>query len=131
MRLLLDTHVAQWAVDRPERLPERVRGRLASPENEIFVSVVSLWEIAIKHALCGDRADGIGFSMDPTLGSFLEAGCEVPPVTAAHIRTLETLANLHRDPSDRLLAAQALTEPLRLVTHDPDVAASNEKFVRF
>lgn len=131
MRLLLDTHVALWAVDRPERLPAAIRGRLVDTASEIFVSVVSLWEIALKHALARGRAGDIGFTAADAHGRFIEAGCRMLELAPAHVEQVELLPSRHRDPFDRMLVAQALSEPMRLITHDPAVAAYSESFIRF
>lgn len=123
-------------MDRPERLPRRVRALLADTGNEILVSVVSLWEIAVKHALSNrslarGRADAIRFTGAEALRCFEEAGCAVLGLAPAHVLALEGLPALHRDPFDRMLAAQALAEPLRLVTHDAALAAYSDSFIAF
>ena len=119
MRLLLDTHVALWAITDSPKLPARARELIAAATNEIFVSAASVWEIAIKHGL-GKRLMPI--SGGEAIAWFTKAGYELLPVTAEHAALTETLPPHHNDPFDRLLAAQALAEPLRLLTHDPQVA---------
>jgi PIN domain nuclease of toxin-antitoxin system len=122
MRLLLDTHVALWEITDSTRLAEAVRQRLRSEENSIFVSVISLWEIAIKFARPRGRPDDMPISSQAALEFFVGAGYEILDVTAEHALAVERLPLLHRDPFDRMLIAQARSEPLRLLTADATVA---------
>lgn len=131
MKLLLDTHVALWALAEPQRLPREVADRLRDPKNEVRVSVVSLWEIAIKHSLV--YADGrrkLDVASREMLDWLTETGFEVLTVAPAHCVQVDALpyradpasGRLHGDPFDRMLVAQALSEPMRLLTADPLVA---------
>jgi len=115
MRLLLDTHIALWALTDSPHLPERARSLIADPANEVFHSAASVWEIAIKHALAGRD---MPLSGDEAVRLFTEAGYVEVPVTARHAATTESLPPLHADLFDRLLVAQALVEPMHLITHD-------------
>jgi len=119
MRLLLDTHIAIWALTDDRRLSGEARIRIGDSDNRIFVSAATIWEIAIKHAL---GRFGVPFSGSDALRYFSEAGYESLDILPAHAAATETLPPLHADPFDRLLIAQALTEPLRLVTHDKTLA---------
>ena len=121
MRLLLDTHVALWALISPEMLPGRVRELIAEPANAVHVSAASVWEIAIKFSLGRDSAPP--FSGREAVGYFREAGYLLLDISAAHAAAVEDLPPLHADPFDRLLVAQARVEPLHLVTQDRRVAA--------
>lgn len=123
MRLLLDTHVILWTVIDSPRLPERARTLVSAPDSMLFVSVVSLWEIAIKHARRRGRPDDITISAAEMSRLLAGARCEVLQVTASHVLALEALPPLHADPFDRLLVAQARAEPLRLITADAQLAA--------
>ena len=117
MNLLLDTHIALWALNDNSRLPAAARALIADSGNAVAVSVASLWEIAIKHPL--DRRGGaMPVSGGQALELFERAGYRILPVAASHAVAVETLPPIHHDPFDRLLIAQALTEPLRLVTVD-------------
>lgn len=116
MRLLLDTHVALWALSDDPRLSQRARALIADPANDVLVSAVSLWEIAIKHAL--GRGD-MPISGDQALDWFRQAGYALLPIAPDHAAAVEHLPDHHRDPFDRLLVAQAIAEPLRLLTRDP------------
>jgi PIN domain nuclease of toxin-antitoxin system len=116
MRLLLDTHLLLWALAEPERLDATTRAALEDPGNEVMFSAASLWEIAIKASL--GRPD---FFFDPAqiLQAALETGfVELPVRSTAAIR-VASLPPHHRDPFDRLLIAQAMSEPVRLYTADP------------
>jgi PIN domain nuclease of toxin-antitoxin system len=122
VNLLLDTHIAIWAVEDNPRLPKAARALILDPSASLFVGVVSLWEIAIKHAL-GRGAESMPMPAANALAFFQASGFVLLPVTSAHVLTLETLPRHHDDPFDRLLVATALTEPYRLVTHDARLAA--------
>lgn len=119
MRLLLDTHIALWALTDDPRLSARARALIEDPANQVAVSAASVWEIAIKHAL--GRGD-MPISGEAALEWFRQAGYDLLPVTPQHAAAVETLPDHHRDPFDRLLVAQAATEPMRLITRDPLVA---------
>ena len=119
MRLLLDTHVALWAIADDSRLSGAARVLIEAPANDVVVSAVSVWEIAIKHAL--GRGD-MPVSAAQALAYFQQAGFLMLGVSAAHAAAVEALPAIHADPFDRLLIAQAIHEPLRLVTHDATVA---------
>lgn len=119
MRLLLDTHIALWAITDSPKLPKQVRELISMPATEVYVSAASVWEIAIKHSL---GRNNMPVSGDQASRYFTEAGYSLLPVTAEHAAATEMLPPIHADPFDRMLVAQALTEPLRLVTHDANVA---------
>ena len=121
MRLLLDTHLALWSVNDPARLASGER-RLIEASERVIVSAVSVWEIAIKHARPKGRPDDMPLSGHEALDDFIRAGFTLLPVTAAHAAAVDDLPPLHGDPFDRMLLAQALTEPLRLLTRDVRLA---------
>lgn len=116
MRLLLDTHVAIWATNTPERIPDRIRNLIEDGGNEVSVSAVSVWEIAIKHSL--GRTDTPPLSGYQAIGEFESAGFGLLNVTPAHAAFVERLPLLHGDPFDRLMLAQAIMEDMQLVTYD-------------
>jgi PIN domain nuclease of toxin-antitoxin system len=123
VNLLLDTHIALWAVAGSKRLPRQARDLISDPTNAIFVSAASLWEIAIKHALRPRGPNAMMVSAAEAFGHFTAAGYASIAITPQHTLALESVPHLHSDPFDRILQAQALTEPLRLVTHEPRLAA--------
>lgn len=127
MNLLLDTHVAIWALtDRARIAPEALR-LIMAPESAAFVSTVSLWEIAIKSRLA--RRGAPPFSAKDALRHFEDAGFQWLDIKPDHAAAVEDLPPLHADPFDKLLVAQALTEPMRLVTADRTVARYSNIFI--
>ena len=126
MRLLLDTHIALWALVDSPRLPAKARLLILAPDNEVVVSAASVWEIAIKHGLAKKNMPVSGAEAKSW---FTRAGYTLLPVTADHAALVEELPPHHADPFDRILIAQALDEPLRLVTHDPTVARYSDTVI--
>jgi PIN domain nuclease of toxin-antitoxin system len=115
VKLLLDTQLLLWAAGEPERLSAAARKLLNDPRNELLFSAASLWEIAIKSSL--GRED---FRVNPRLllRGLLDNGYVELPVTSQHAVGLDSLPPLHKDPFDRLLVAQALSEGITLLTTD-------------
>jgi PIN domain nuclease of toxin-antitoxin system len=126
MKLLLDTHVALWAVSDDPRLSPKARELIVTQRNLIWVSAVSIWEIAIKHGL--GRGD-MPISGAEALEYFRQSGYRMLPVSPEHAAAVEALPAHHQDPFDRLLVAQSLTEPLRLLTHDTTVARYSDTVI--
>ncbi len=119
MRLLLDTHTFVWALLAGDRLSRQARAAIEVPDSEVEISVSSIWEIAIKVGL------GKWPEAEPVLGN-VEAHLDrlqfsLLPISIAHVRAAGLLRSPHRDPFDRLLAAQAQIEGLTLVTADAKV----------
>lgn len=127
MNLLLDTHVAIWALTEPQRIPGIVLGQLADESNGVFVSAASIWEIAIKFSTA--RHGKPPFSGFEAIRAFKEADFELLAVTAQHGALAGTLPMIHADPFDRLIVAQALSEPMRLVSLDKRVAAYSDTVI--
>ena len=119
LKILLDTHVLMWALGGVERLPPNVRRDIEDPKNEILFSAASIWEIAIKASQ--GRSD---FVNDPALidQEARAAGFKELAISAAHALAVQGLPMHHKDPFDRLLIAQALTEPAWLYTADKQMA---------
>jgi PIN domain nuclease of toxin-antitoxin system len=130
MRLLLDTHVALWAVLDDHQIRPSARALIADEENPIFVSVVTLWEIAIKFARPRGRPDDMPISAAEALSYFMEAGYQLLGVTVSHALAVAELPSIHADPFDRMLIAQARSEPLRLMTNDAAIIRYGEDIVR-
>ena len=128
MKLLLDTQIALWALTDSPRLSERARTLILNPDAQVFFSSASVWEIAIKHRLA--RGD-MPLSGAEATRLFRDAGYVELSVSAAHAAGTENLPGHHADPFDRMLVAQALHEPLRLLTHDRQLLAysGNIEFV--
>lgn len=116
MRLLLDTHVLLWSLAGHRRI-KPVSARLLDSDNQVFFSVASLWEVAIK--------SGIG-KLDADVAEVRDAarrsGFEELPVLGSHIAALAGLPEFHRNPFARLLVAQAVAEPMQLLTADTSIA---------
>jgi len=115
VRLLLDTHILLWALNTPERLPDSLRERLESPVTEVCFSAASIWEIAIKSAL---GKISFHYSPDEIADGARTTGFEEIAISSEHAAGVARLAMHHTDPFDRLLVAQALAMPARLVTAD-------------
>ncbi len=119
MKLLLDTHLLLWAAQGVDHLPMDARRVMCEPENELFFSVASLWEIVIK---CGlGRED---FKVDPQVlrRGLLDSGYFELPIFSEHAAAIATLPPIHKDPFDRMLVAQAIVEGITLLTVDMQVA---------
>ncbi|MBK6675700.1 MAG: type II toxin-antitoxin system VapC family toxin [Rhodocyclaceae bacterium] len=126
MNLLLDTHVALWAITDCPRLPKRARDLIQSPNSAVWVSAATVWEIAIKHGL--GRGE-MPVSGQDALRYFRDAGYRLLPVEPEHAAAVEELPAHHADPFDRILVAQALVEPMRLMTHDPMVSRYSDTII--
>jgi PIN domain nuclease of toxin-antitoxin system len=127
MRLLLDTHVALWSLLQPERLPVNVEALVRDAANDVYVSAASIWEISIKFALRKPTAPP--FDGRTAVLEFRALDFEILSVNADHAAGIDLLPTIHGDPFDRIIAAQALVEPLTLVTHDRRLAAYSETFI--
>ncbi|MBO5032500.1 MAG: type II toxin-antitoxin system VapC family toxin [Lachnospiraceae bacterium] len=131
MKVLIDTHIAIWAVLNDPKLPKQAKDIILDKENDIFYSTASVWEITIKHMLHPDK-----LRMN---GNLLEKGCEangylVLPILNKHVSALETLkrsenAPRHNDPFDRIMVAQAKAESFMFLTHDSLIPYYDEPFI--
>lgn len=117
MTVLLDTHALLWWLNDSPRLGTKARGAIADPGNEILVSAASAWEITTKFRI-GKLPDAapIAGILDDVIA---DEGFATLPITFAHAQRAGSLPGEHRDPFDRMLIAQALTENLPLATLDP------------
>jgi PIN domain nuclease of toxin-antitoxin system len=127
LNLLLDTHVALWAIADSPKLTLAAREQIESPKTTVWISTATLWEIAIKHSL--GRGD-MPVSVREAMGYFQAAGYRFLAIEPEHTLALETLPHHHHDPFDRILIAQALTEPLRLMTHDEMVSRYSDTIIQ-
>lgn len=112
MRLLLDTNALLWALLTPEELRPEAQAVLADRRNEVYVSIASIWEAAIK---VGTGKLVLPPEFIPTIAS---SGFRLLAIEIAHALRVSSLPRHHRDPFDRLLIAQAMIEDLTLVTRD-------------
>jgi PIN domain nuclease of toxin-antitoxin system len=120
MRALLDTHVWLWATGASHRIGKKTRKIIEAGDNEIWLSVASAWEIAIK---AGRR----GFDLGQDPAEYVRSRLRIErirqlAITLDHVLAVAGLPNHHRDPFDRLLVAQARAEDLLLITVDPALA---------
>jgi PIN domain nuclease of toxin-antitoxin system len=122
MNLLLDTHIGLWVAENNKRLSPAARRLISDPAANVCVSVVSIWEIAIKHPP-QRRVGAMSMSAREAAAIFEATGFQLVPVTLAHTLAVEALPPHHDDPFDRLIVATAITEPFRLLTHDARLAA--------
>ncbi|HVR44782.1 MAG TPA: type II toxin-antitoxin system VapC family toxin [Thermoanaerobaculia bacterium] len=119
MKLLLDSQILLRAAGEPDRLSSAARRHLENPDNELLFSAASIWEITIKSDL--GRED---FRVEPRVlrRGLLDNGYIELPVTGEHAVNVDRLPEIHRDPFDRILLAQALTEGIVLLTMDSQLA---------
>jgi len=115
VKLLLDTHLLLWAASEPDRIPKPARVLIENPENEVFFSAASLWEITIKRAI--GRRD---FLVDPRVlrRALVDNDYGELPITSEHVVHVDQLPPKHKDPFDRVLVAQAIVEGIMLLTND-------------
>jgi PIN domain nuclease of toxin-antitoxin system len=119
MRVLVDSHTVLWATLDDDRLPADVRELIADPRNRIVLSVATIWELTMK-ALAGR------LRLPESPGAYFEGlvhdfGYELLPIHQRHVAGLQELPEVHDDPFDRMLVAQALAEDLDLVTGDEEM----------
>lgn len=115
MRLLLDTHPLLWALVEPERLSAGAAAAIAAEESEVFVSIVSPWELAIKTARGNLTPPG---DLEAQLN---EMRFTLLPISLRHTEAIASLPHHHRDPFDRMLIAQAQIEGMTLVSSDREI----------
>ena len=120
MNFLMDTHILLWALGEDARLSEKARKIILNPDNVLYYSVVSIWEVAIKHDLYPNNVKLSGKEMSEYCQ---QAGFLPLDLRDKHIYALERLhrdeeAPRHNDPFDRMLLSQARTENMGFLTHD-------------
>ncbi len=120
MRILLDTYIYLWWLQDHPKLSAVAREKIISA-TEVYVSSASIWEAAIKIAIGKLEADIDELASNIKLSGFIEL-----PVSAKHATQIIRLPDIHRDPFDRMLVAQAMSEPLRLLTADMQIAKYSE-----
>ena len=122
MRLLVDTHIALWRMTGSSRLPKAAVILMDDAANAVEVSAVSVWEVAVKHALDREGRFGMPMSGRDFLAEIRKVGLEPQAITADHAAAVDGLPLHHRDPFDRLLVAQSRCESMHLLTHDAKLA---------
>jgi PIN domain nuclease of toxin-antitoxin system len=120
MRLLLDTHIYLWWLEDHPTLSEQAKSKIANAA-EVYVSSASIWEASIKAGI-----GKLDVDVDELVMQIEASGFRELPVAARHAAAVRSLPGLHNDPFDRLLVAQAICEPLRLLTHDAKLKGYSE-----
>lgn len=128
MKLLLDTHILLWTLSNSQKLSQTARLLIEDPENEIFYSIVSPWEVEIKHQ---NHPDRMSADSDAVVRYSDISGFHLLPVKPEHIARTGRLVRKehvpeHRDPFDRMMIAQAAQEGMLLLTHDERIAEYTE-----
>src|SRR3989338_3181146 len=111
-RYLLDTHIFIWSMEKNKRLPDNLINLIENPRNDIFLSVVTVWEMIIKKA-----RKKLRFSKNIE-SEIKTVGFQLLSIELKHIMAIEALPNYHQDPFDRLILAQSQVENLPLITSD-------------
>ncbi len=121
MKILLDTHAIFWWSIEQSKLSSSVLEAISAKDNDVFVSIASLWEMAIKVGL--DKWPEAAELTDTFDHEMRASGFSLLPISVFHVRASGLMHSPHRDPFDRLLVAQARIEGLTVVTADPKVQA--------
>lgn len=119
MKLLLDTHLLLWVAGDSKKLSKSARALIEDPQNELFFSALSIWEISLKHSL---RANEVQADARLVRRALLDNGYSELPITSEHAVHVESLPMIHKDPFDRILLAQAIVEGFTLLTVDRRLA---------
>ena len=127
MKYLLDTHIMLWAALDVKQLSRKARSILENPENVLYFSPISLWEISIKHA---KHPEQMAITSCRARELATEMGFFELPVRSRHCVAIADLPNIHGDPFDRMLITQARSDGLKLISHDEKVIAYGESIVR-
>jgi PIN domain nuclease of toxin-antitoxin system len=121
MRLLLDTHIFIWSDEAPERIPQDWLSELEDQHNELLLSVASVWEMQIKTQIGKMK---LRLPLQDLITDYQNAnGLQLLPIEFRHVLTLDQLPFHHKDPFDRLIMAQAITENLTVVSADTSFGA--------
>ena len=118
MKYLLDSHAVIWYFEDSQKLPQKSVKLVDNPDNSVFISAVSLWEITIKMNL--GKLD-LKFSLDELLNAVNASDFDILQIEDEYLKLLSTLPNIHKDPFDRLLITSAVTEGLTIITADENI----------
>ena len=124
MRLLFDTHTLFWLDTDPGRLSARAANLIQDRKNQIYVSAITAWELAIKNRL--GKLPRAAPLLDTYYASLARYGFTELPLSSAHAIAERRLSHDHKDPFDRALVAQAVEEDLALLSHDPELVKFSE-----
>ncbi len=117
MRLLIDTHILIWFLEGNRLLSKPRRQIIANPQNDIFVSIACLWEMAVKISI-GKLT--LAKPLADVIKQIAVEDFEILPISPEHTLQVSTLPFHHRDPFDRIIIAQSQIENLTIITDDDD-----------
>ena len=126
MRYLLDTHTSFWYFKATPELPAKIKAIIDDQDNHIYVSIVSVWEIAIKRSL---GRENTLCSAQEFIDEVVASGFELLTLKPDHVRPVETLPYHHRDPFDRLLICTAMAEDMTFLSADENVPKYEVKWL--
>lgn len=126
MHCLLDTHTLIWFLNGDDKLSPKAKNTIEDPENSNFISVATVWELAIKLSL-----DKIKFQngFKKFLDLLDDNGFDIIPISFDHVLTVSSLEFIHRDPFDRLIVAQSITEDFIIITKDEYIRKYNVRTI--
>ena len=129
MKMLIDTHIMLWALTDASKFPKKAKEVIYDPQNEIYYSIISIWEATIKRLKHPDQITDL--KPEELIQFCKDADYHGLPLRAKHISTLETLsrpddAPTHKDPFDRILISQAKSEHMTFLSHDDNLLYYNE-----
>ena len=127
MKLLIDTHTALWLFNEHEKISSPARDCLLNEESELYISIASAWEIAIKHSL-GKLTEFPG-GVRLFLSAINENPIEIIPILPEYVEKVEVLKYIHSDPFDRIIISTALCEDMAILTADENIHKYNVKCV--
>ena len=126
MNMLLDTHAVIWFLKGNEKMPKTTRNVIRNFENRKYVSIASIWEVAIK-------SSSGKLKLDNDINGFIETiennGFLLLDITPDHVKAVAELPFIHRDPFDRILIAQATSEDMAIITIDENIAKYNVNII--
>ena len=130
MEILLDTHILLWALENSEYLSENAKSFILNNNSEIYYSIISIWEVAIKH-----QKGKLKISGTELFHYCEQAGFHILNLADKHVIALETIDKLeetppHNDPFDKILLAQAKGDGMLLLTHDKCFSYYDEPYYR-
>jgi PIN domain nuclease of toxin-antitoxin system len=126
VKYLLDTHALIWWLEHSPKLSERAAAIIVNPDDELFYSVASAWEIAIKHSTGKLHVEG---GVSALMLMLCEKGATRLNIEPNHLDCVDSLSFIHRDPFDRLLIATAKTEGMTLITADENIRRYDVKWL--
>lgn len=127
MKYILDTHILLWAASGSKKLSLAAKKIINNTNNQLFFSVASIWEVAIKQGLARDD-----FQVDARLlrRALIDNGYSELPILSEHVVEVNTLPMIHKDPFDRILIAQSMVEGIMLITADESVCQYNRAMIK-